>query len=167
MCTFKLSMAKRLPYGRSEYTRSSARHSLCTAGFSDVSSSTMDCLANGHSIKIFRFSAEREREQTDAQRRISEDVTSMPCKQLLLEIVCIRVWLNADCALNHLFTFALALFMCVCSTWRPSHCENNDVNKHFTISATRHLPQFQHRHTQFLAVCIFCFWQEASVKRRW
>lgn len=73
MCTFKLSMAKRLPYGISEYTRSSARQALRTAGSSDVSSSTIDCLLTGHCIKIFRFSAEGERKQTGAQRMSLKD----------------------------------------------------------------------------------------------
>lgn len=77
MCTFKLSTAKRLPYGISEYTCSSARHARRTAGSSDVSSSTIDCLLTGHSIKIFRFSAEGESKQTGAQRTSLKDAASL------------------------------------------------------------------------------------------
>lgn len=57
-CTFKLSIAKRLPRGDCENKDSNARHSFCTPAWSDVIELTMDCLLTGHVINIFWFSSE-------------------------------------------------------------------------------------------------------------
>lgn len=90
MCTFRLSVASCLPYGVCVYKHNSAKHPCCTAGLSDVSSSTIDCWLTGHSIKIFRFSAEIKRKQTDARRMSSKDTPSCCSQGLWNDQVWIR-----------------------------------------------------------------------------
>lgn len=67
MCKFRLSIAKRLPCGVSEYKRSNVRHSFTTAGCSDVTNWTRDSLLTGHVINIFWFSSETK-EKRDCLR---------------------------------------------------------------------------------------------------
>lgn len=77
MCTFKLLLAKRLPFGVCENKNRTARHSFCTAGHSDVIRSTMDCLPTGHVINVFWFSSESRGGQTICSK--NDWTVSLPC----------------------------------------------------------------------------------------